>query len=82
VNYGEKTNIAKKIMNYNELFQGGSCKFIADLVSKIVYQGLGAAENEQNQFIVILVATLIVVFVLYKLVWCVWKGLKWLISLL
>ena len=69
-------------MNYQELFTGGSLKFIADLVGKIVYQGLGAEENERNQFIVILVATLIVVFLLYKLVWLVWKGLKWLISLL
>ena len=58
-------------MNYENLFQNGSCKFIADLVSKIVYQGLEAEENEQNQFVVILVATLIVVFALYKLVWLV-----------
>ena len=58
-------------MNYQELFTGGSLKFIADLVGKIVYQGLGAEENERNQFIVILVATLIVVWLLYKLVWLV-----------
>ena len=58
-------------MNYQELFTGGSLKFIADLVGKIVYQGLGAEENERSHFIVILVATLIVVFLLYKLVWLV-----------
>ena len=69
-------------MNYQELFTGGSLKFIADLVAKIVYQGLGAEENERNQFIVILVATLIIIWLLYKLVWLVWKSLKWLISLL
>ena len=58
-------------MNYQNLFSSGSLKFIADLVAKIVYQGLGAEENERSQFIVILVATLIVVWLLYKLVWCV-----------
>jgi hypothetical protein len=55
-------------MSYQNLFQDGSLKFIADFIGKIVYQGLGAEENQQNQFIVILVATLIVVFALYKLV--------------
>ena len=58
-------------MNYQDLFSGGSLKFIADLVGKIVYQGLGAEENERQQFIVILVATLITIWLLYKLVWCV-----------
>jgi hypothetical protein len=58
-------------MNYQNLFQNGSGKFIADFVGKIVYQGLGAEKNEQSDFVVVLVATLIIIFLLYKLVWLV-----------
>jgi len=54
-------------MDYQSLFKNGSLKFVSDLVSKIVHQGLGMKESKGSEQIVMLVSTLIIVFILYKL---------------
>ncbi|WNE40446.1 MAG: hypothetical protein GBAus27B_000513 [Mycoplasmataceae bacterium] len=67
-------------MNYNNLFQNGSLKFIYDFVDKIVHQGLGVEKNLQSEHVTILVSALIVVFLLYKLAWLVFETMKFIIS--
>jgi len=69
-------------MGYNDLFKNGSLSFVRTFVSKIVYDGLNAPFNAQMEQVVILVSALIVIFVLYKLVWLVWKAMKFIISCL
>jgi len=69
-------------MGWADLFKNGSLRWIRELVNKIVYGGLGATRSNFNEQVVILVSTLIVVFILYKLVWLVWKTMKFIISCL
>ena len=67
-------------MNYDSLFKNGSLKFIHGFIEKVVYDGFGAEKNESSQQVVLLVSAIIVVFLLYKLVWLVWKTMKFIIS--
>ena len=69
-----------KIMDYNNLFKNGSLKFISQFVEKVVYDGFGAEKNELSQQVILLVSAIIVLFLLYKLVWLVWKTIKFIIS--
>lgn len=69
-------------MDYQSLFKNGSLKFVSDLVSKIVHQGLGMKESKGSEQIVMLVSTLIIVFILYKLAWIVWNTMKFMLNCL
>jgi hypothetical protein len=69
-------------MNYDDLFKGGSLQFVRSFVSKIVYNGLNAPVGTTSEAVVIGLSALIVLLVLYKLLWLVWKTLKFIISCL
>lgn len=69
-------------MDYKHLFKDGSLVWIKDFVGKIVYDGLGADVNQTSKGIVLLISALITLFILYKLVWLVWKTMKFIISCL
>ena len=70
-------------MDYRQLFQNGSLKFISNFVAKIVRDGFGCDLNQiWVQQVVLLVSSLMVVFLLYKLAWLVWKIMKFIISCL
>ena len=70
-------------MDYRQLFQNGSLKFISNFVAKIVRDGFGCDLNQiWVQQVVLLVSSLMVVFLLYKLAWLVWKIMKFVISCL
>ena len=63
-------------MNYKDLFKNGSLKFISGFIGKIVHNGFGMAESKGSEQIIMLASILIVVFLLYKLCWLVWKVMK------
>ena len=69
-------------MNYNDLFKNGSLQFVRTFVSKIVYEGLNAPLGTTTEAVVIGLSALIVLLVLYKLLWLVWKTMKFIISCL
>jgi len=61
-------------MKYSELFKGQSLEFVKDFVQKIACEGCGGDPGKDwVQMVILLVAVLIVVFLLYKLLWVVWK---------
>lgn len=69
-------------MRINDLFKNSSLKFVADFIGKVIYDGLGAEKNQISEGIVLLVSTLIIVFILYKLAWLVWNTMKFMLSCL
>lgn len=69
-------------MNFNDLFKNGSLQWIHALVGKIVYDGFGVTDSKEAELAILVVSTLIVVFLLYKLVWLVLKVMKFIISLI
>ena len=69
-------------MNFNDLFSNGSLRWIHAFVGKIVYDGFGMENNATSRHVILLVSTLIVIFLLYKLVWVVFKVMKFIIGLL
>jgi hypothetical protein len=69
-------------MKFNDLFSNGSLQWIHVFVGKIVYDGFGVADTKEAELTILLVSTLIVIFLLYKLVWFVLKTMKFIISCL
>ena len=69
-------------MKFNDLFNNGSLQWIHALVGKIVYDGFNVTDSREADLVILLVSTLIVVFLLYKLVWLVLKVMKFLMGLL
>ena len=69
-------------MKFNDLFSGGSLQWIHAFVGKVVYDGFGVTDSKEAELAILLVSTLIIIFLLYKLVWIVFETMKFLISLL
>jgi hypothetical protein len=69
-------------MRFNDLFSNGSLEWIHAFVGKIVYDGFNITDSKEAELAILLVSTLIVIFLLYKLVWLVLKIMKFLIGLL
>ena len=69
-------------MRFNDLFSNGSLQWIHAFVGKIVYDGFSIDDSKEAELAILVVSTLIVVFLLYKLVWLVLKSIKFIISLL
>jgi hypothetical protein len=67
-------------MNYNDLFNNGSLKFIPQFIGKIVHGGFGMEKGQGSEQIIMLVSCLVAVFLLYKLIWLVWKMMRFIIS--
>ncbi|KLL04702.1 MAG: hypothetical protein MRERV_14c051 [Mycoplasmataceae bacterium RV_VA103A] len=69
-------------MDYNNLFKNGSLKFIPEFIGKVVYDGFGMEKGKGSEQIVMLVSCLVAVFLLYKLVWLVWKVMRFILGCL
>jgi hypothetical protein len=69
-------------MKFNDLFNGGSLQWIHAFVGKIVYDGFNITDSKEAELAILLVSTLIVIFLLYKLVWIVFKTMRFIIGLL
>ncbi|KLL04459.1 MAG: hypothetical protein MRERV_21c007 [Mycoplasmataceae bacterium RV_VA103A] len=69
-------------MRYQDLFKNGSLKFIPEFIGKIVHDGFGMEKSQGSERVIMLVSTLIAVFLLYKLVWLVWKVMRFILGCL
>ena len=69
-------------MKFNDLFSNGSLSWIHAFVGKIVYDGFGVSDSKEAELAILLVSTLIVVFLLYKLAWLVFNTMKFILSCL